>query len=143
MKSFFTLIVAILFSSGFNFSKAQISIDSAQIYYGLTQKETTKPLHDYFVALENQGAKIEKVKQEYVDRIKTFFSSTKPKKYKKGKHSGTIYFLEGFNAGKKELLVFESTTEKGILINITTGQQYILLDKKSIDELYYLLLQIH
>lgn len=142
-KSFFTLVAVIVFSSFFNIGKSQISIDSASIYYGLTQKETTKPLNDYFIALEKQGAKLQKVKKEYIDRIKTFYASTSAKKYKKGKHKGTIYFLEAYIGGKKELLVFESSLEKGVLINITAGQQFILSDKKSIDELYYLLAQIH
>ncbi len=143
MKSVFTLSIILFLSAFTTIGKAQIKVDSAEIYYGLTQKKTDKALNDYFVALVNQNAKLVKVDKGYLERIKTFYASTKPKKYKKGKHEGTIYFLEGYSAGKKELIVFESSLEKGVMINITSGEQYILSDKKSIDELYYLLAQIH
>lgn len=138
-----SLFLIIIFSFIFKPSHAQVSLDSAKIYYGLTQQKTDKPLGDYFTALEKQGAKLEKIKSSDIEKIKSIFSSASEKKYKKGKHTGTIYFAEGYTVGKKELLVFESSLEKGVLINVTTGKQYILEDKKSIDELYYLLLQIH
>jgi len=142
MKSI-SLLISILFTLHFNSTKAQITFDSTKIYYGLTQKKTEKPLSDYFTALEKQGAKLENIKTDDFEKIKTIFSSTIEKKYKKGKHEGTIYFGVGYSEGKEQKIVFESSLEKGVLINVTNSKQYILEDKKSIDELYYLLLQIH
>lgn len=142
MKSI-SLFLIVIFSFLFHQSKAQITLDSAKIYYGLTQQKTDKPLADYFTAIEKQGGKLESIKSADFEKIKTIFSTVSPKKYKKGKHHGTIYFGVGYFEGKEQKLVFESSLEKGVMVDVTNGKQYVLEDKKAIDELYYLLLQIH
>jgi hypothetical protein len=139
MHKIFILVFCISSFTAFS----QINVDSVFIYYGMTQSAPEAPLMDYIQNLEKNGARIQKLKKDELEKFQTSFSKTKPRKYKGEKHKGTVYFLVLFSNGNKQYAAIDSSLDSGKLINLSTKQVWTLEDKAAIDKLYYDLLQIH
>lgn len=134
------ILTFIVFS---NFGYSQIKADSVFLYYGMTQNAPEAPLMEYIENLETSGAKLQKLKVDEWTKVNDCFKSVKSKKYKEGKHEGTVYFVTFFEGGNKKFGAFDTTTEKGRFINLSDKKEFSISDPASSDRLYYALLKIH